>query len=100
VFYSRPESITSSFLNKVTNHNILRFNLSLPEHYSPLKSRPRKASLKRPKKRLSKYLLRLRKKSSSKSRRPTKPKSLTYGYDKLNTWAIWLMSIKNRFRRL
>jgi hypothetical protein len=82
VFYNKPEFIISGFLNKVTNYSILRFNLSLLEYYLPPKSRFKKASLKQLRKRLSKRLPRLRKKSSSKSRRPTKPRSLTYGYNK------------------
>jgi hypothetical protein len=82
VFYNRSESIISGFLNKVTNYSILRFNLSLPEYYPPLKLRPKKASLKQLKRRLSKRLLRLRKKSSSRLKRATKPRSLTYSYNK------------------
>jgi hypothetical protein len=85
VFYNRPEFITSGFLNRVTNHSILRFNLSLLEHYSPLKSRPKKASLKQPKRRLNKRLPRPRKKSSGRLRRATKPRSLTCGYGKSDT---------------
>jgi hypothetical protein len=85
VYYNRPESIASSFLNKVTNHSILRSNPSLPKHYSPLESRPKRASLKRLRRRLSRRLLRLRKKSSGRSRRPTKPRSLTCDYNKLGT---------------
>jgi hypothetical protein len=84
VFYSRPEFITNSFLNKVINYSILRFNLSLSEHYLPFKSCLRKASLKRLKRRLSKCLLRLRKKSSSRLKRATKPRSLTCDYSKLD----------------
>jgi hypothetical protein len=84
VFYNRSESIVSSFLNKVINHNILRFNLSLLKHYLPFKSRPRKASLKRLRRKLSKRLLRLRKKNSGKLRRITKPRSLTCDYNKLD----------------
>jgi hypothetical protein len=82
VFYSRPESIASSFLNKVINHSILRFNLSLPDRYLAPKSRPRRASLKQLRKRLSRCLPRLRKKSSGRLRRLTKPRSLTCGYSK------------------
>jgi hypothetical protein len=82
VFYNRPESITSGFLNRVINYSILRFNLSLPKHYLPPKSRPRRASLKQPRKRLSKRLLKPRKKSSSRLRRATKLRSLTCGYSK------------------
>jgi hypothetical protein len=85
VFYNRPESIASGFLNKVINHSILRFNLSLPKYYLSLKSRLKRASLKQPRKRLSKRLLRLRKKSSSRLKRATKPKSLTCDYNKSNT---------------
>jgi hypothetical protein len=85
MFYNRPESITSGFLNKVTNHSILRFNLFLPKYYLPLKSRLKRASLKQLRRRLSKRLLRLRKKSSSKLRKATKPRSLICGYNKLNT---------------
>jgi transposase len=81
VFYNRPESIANSFLNKVINYSILRFNLSLPEYYLSSKSRFKRASLKQLKKRLSKRLLRLRKKSSSRLRRTTKLKSLTCGYN-------------------
>jgi hypothetical protein len=100
VFYSRLKSIVNGFLNKVINHSILRFNLFLLEYYLPSKSRPRKASLKQLKRRLSRRLLRLRKKSSGRLRRATKPRSLTCGYNKLNTWAIWLGLIKSRFGRL
>jgi hypothetical protein len=85
VFYSRLKSIANGFLNKVINYNILRFNLSLPKHYLPSESRPKKASLKQLKRRLSKRLLRLRKKSSSRLRKATKLRSLTCGYNKLNT---------------
>jgi hypothetical protein len=82
VFYSRLKSITNGFLNRVTNHNILRFNLSLSEYYLPFKSRLKRASLKQLRKRLSKRLPKLRKKSSSRLRRTTKPRSLTCGYNK------------------
>jgi hypothetical protein len=82
VFYNRPEFIVSGFLNRVINHSILRSNLSLPEHYSPLKLHLKRASLKQLRKRLSKCLLRLRKKSSGRLRRVTKLKSLTCGYNK------------------
>jgi hypothetical protein len=85
VFYNRPESIINGFLNKVINHSILRFNLSLPEYYLPFKSRFKRASLKRLKRRLSKCLLRLRKKNSSRLRKATKLRSLTYGYNKSDT---------------
>jgi hypothetical protein len=85
VFYNRPESITSDFLNKVINHSILRFNLSLPKYYLPLKLCLKKASLKQLKKKLSRRLLKLRKKSSGKLKRVTKLRSLTCGYSKLNT---------------
>jgi hypothetical protein len=84
VFYNRSESIISGFLNKVTNYSILRFNLSLSEHYLPFKSRLRKASLKQLRRRLSKRLPRLRKKSSSRLRRATKLRSLTCSYNELN----------------
>jgi hypothetical protein len=85
VFYSKPESIASSFLNRVTNHNILRSNLSLPDRYPAPKSRPKRASLKQLRRRLSKRLPKLRKKSSNRLRRPTKPRSLTCGYNKSDT---------------
>jgi hypothetical protein len=85
VFYSKLESITNSFLNKVINYSILRFNLSSPEYYLPFKSRLKKASLKQLRKRLNKRLLKLRKKSSSRLRKATKPKNLTCGYNKSNT---------------
>jgi hypothetical protein len=88
VFYSRPESIASGFLNRVTNHSILRSNLFLPEHYLPSKSRLKRASLKQLRKRLSKRLPRLRKKNNSRLRRATKPRSLTCGYNESDTWAI------------
>jgi hypothetical protein len=100
MFYNKPEFIASGFLNKVINYSILRFNLFLSEYYLPLKSRPKRASLKQLKKRLSKCLLRLKKKSSSKLRRATKLRSLTCGYNKSDTWAIWPRLIKSRFRRL
>jgi hypothetical protein len=82
VFYNRPESIVNGFLNRVINHSILRFNLSLSEHYLSLKSRPRRASLKRPRRRLSRRLPKPRKKSSSRLRRATKLRSPTCGYSK------------------
>jgi hypothetical protein len=85
VFYNRPEFITSGFLNKVTNHNILRFNLSLLEYYLSLKLCLKRASLKRLRRRLSRRLPRLRKKSSGRLRRATKPRSLTCDYNKLDT---------------
>jgi hypothetical protein len=100
VFYNRPESIANGFLNKIINHSILRFNLFSPEHYLPSKSRPKKASLKRLRRRLSRRLPRLRKKSSGRLRRATKPRSLTCGYNKSDTWAIWPRLIKSRFGRL
>jgi hypothetical protein len=84
MFYNRPESIINSFLNKVTNHSILRFNLSLSKHYLPFKLRLKKASLKQLRRRLSKRLPRPRKKSSSRLRRLTKLRSLTYDYNKLS----------------
>jgi hypothetical protein len=82
VFYNRPESIASGFLNRVTNYSILRFNLFLLDCYLPPKSCPKKASLKRLRKRLNKRLPKLRKKSSNKLKRPTKLKSLIYSYNK------------------
>jgi hypothetical protein len=85
VFYNRPEFIISGFLNKIINHSILRFNLSLLKYYLPSKSRLKRASLKRLRKRLSRRLLRLRKKSSSRLRRATKLRSLTCGYNKSDT---------------
>jgi hypothetical protein len=85
VFYNRPEFIASGFLNKVTNHSILRFNLSLLKYYLFFKSRLKRASLKQLRKRLSKHLLRLKKKNSSRLRRLTKPRSLTCGYNKSDT---------------
>jgi hypothetical protein len=100
VFYNRPESIVSGFLNRVTNYSILRFNLSLPEYYPPLESRLRRASLKRLRRRLSRRLPRPRKKSSGRLRRATKPRSLICGYNKSDVWAIWLRLIKSRFGRL
>jgi hypothetical protein len=84
VFYNQPKSIINSFLNKVTNHSILKFNLFLPEYYLSFKSRLKRASLKQLRKRLSRRLLRLRKKSNSRLRKATKPRSLTCGYNKLN----------------
>jgi hypothetical protein len=84
MFYNKPEFIISSFLNRVINHNILRFNLFLLKHYLPFKSHLKKAGLKQLKKRLSKRLLRLRKKSSGRLRRATKLRSLTYSYNKSN----------------
>jgi hypothetical protein len=84
VFYNRLEFITSGFLNKVINYSILRFNLFLPEYYLPFKSCSERASLKRLRRRLSRRLLRLRKKSSSRLRKATKLRSLTYGYNKLD----------------
>jgi hypothetical protein len=85
MFYNRPEFITNGFLNKVINHSILRFNLFLSEYYLLFKSCSKKASLKQLRRRLSKRLPRLRKKSSGRLRRATKPRSLTCGYSKLNT---------------
>jgi hypothetical protein len=82
MFYNRLESITNGFLNKIINYSILRFNLSLLKYYSPSKSRLKRASLKQLKKRLSKCLLRLRKKNSSRLKRLTKLRSLTYSYNK------------------
>jgi hypothetical protein len=83
-FYSKQGFIASVFSHKALNRSILRFNLSSPDYYLPSESRPRRASLKRPRKRLSKRLPRLRKKNSGRSRRPTKPRSLTCGYNKLS----------------
>jgi hypothetical protein len=85
VFYSRLEFITNGFLNKVINHSILKFNLSLLNCYLSSELCPKKASLKRLRKRLSKRLLRLRKKNSGRLRRLTKLRSLICGYNKLNT---------------
>jgi hypothetical protein len=99
-FYGRQGSIASVFLHKAPNHSILRFNLFLLDYHPPPKSCPRRASLKRPRRRLSRRLLRLRKKSSGRSRRLTKPRSLTCGYGKSGAWAIWPGSIKSKFRRL
>jgi hypothetical protein len=82
MFYNKPKSITNSFLNKIINYSILRSNLSLLEHYSPFKSRFKRASLKRLKKKLSKCLLKLKKKSSSRLRKTTKLRSLICGYNK------------------
>jgi hypothetical protein len=84
VFYSRLESIVNGFLNKVTNHSILRFNLSSPEHYLLSESRPKRASLKQLRRRLSRCLPRLRKKSSGRLRRATKLRSLICGYSELD----------------
>jgi hypothetical protein len=80
VFYSKLESIVNSFLNKVINHSILRFNLSLPEYYLSSELCFKKASLKQLKRRLSRRLPRLRKKSSGRLKRTTKLKSLICGY--------------------
>jgi hypothetical protein len=82
VFYSRPESITNGFLNKITNHNILRSNLFLLEYYLPFKLCPKRASLKQLRKRLSERLPRPRKKNSGRLRRTIKLRSLTYDYNK------------------
>jgi hypothetical protein len=100
MFYNRLKFIVSGFLNKIINYNILRFNLSLLKHYLPLKLYFKKASLKQLRKRLSKRLLKLRKKSNNKLRKVIKLRSLTCDYNKLNMWVIWLVLIKNRFRRL
>jgi hypothetical protein len=99
-FYSRQGSITSVFLHKALNRSILRFNLFSPDYYLPPKLRPKRASLKRLRRRSSKRLPRPRKKSSSRLRRLTKPRSLTCGYSKSGAWAIWPGLIKSRFRRL
>jgi hypothetical protein len=79
-FYSRQGFIASVFSHKALNRSILRFNLSSPDYYLPSESRPKRASLKRLRRRLSRRLLRLRKKSSGRLRRLTKPRSLTYSY--------------------
>jgi hypothetical protein len=84
-FYNKQGFIASVFLHKALNRSILRFNLSLPDHYLPFESRPRKASLKRLRRRSSRRLLRPRKKSSGRLKRLTKPRSLTCGYNKLGT---------------
>jgi hypothetical protein len=99
-FYNRQGSIASVFLYKALNRSILKFNLFPPDHYLPPKSCLKRASLKRLRRRLSRRLPRLRKKSSSRSRRLTKPRSPTCGYGESGTWAIWLRLIKSRFRRL
>jgi hypothetical protein len=82
-FYNRQGSIASVFSHKALNRSILRSNLSPPDYYLPLKSRLKRASLKRLRKRLSKRLPRPRKKSSGRLRRLTKPRSLTCDYNKL-----------------
>jgi hypothetical protein len=82
VFYSRPKSIASGFLNKVINHSISRSNLSSPDCHLASESRPKRASLKQLRRRSSERLPRLRKKSSGRSRRPTKPRSPICGYNK------------------
>jgi hypothetical protein len=87
-FYNRQGFITSVFLYKALNRSILRFNLSLSDYYLPSELCPKRASLKRLRRRLSRRLLRLRKKSSSRLRRPTKLRSLICGYSKLGAWAI------------
>jgi hypothetical protein len=84
VFYNKLKFIISGFLNKVTNYSILRFNLFLLEYYLPFKSRLKRVNLKQQRRRLSKRLLRLRKKSSGRLKKATKLRSLTYGYNKLN----------------
>jgi hypothetical protein len=84
-FYNRQRSIASVFSHKALNHSILRSNLFLSDYYLSPKSCLKKASLKRPRKRLSRRLPRLRKKSSSRLRRPTKLRSPTCGYGELNT---------------
>jgi hypothetical protein len=84
-FYSRQGSIASVFSHKALNHSILRSNLSSPDHYPPPKSRSKRASLKQLRRRLSKRLPRPRKKSSGRLKRPTKPRSLTCGYNKSST---------------
>jgi hypothetical protein len=82
-FYNKQRSIISVFSHKALNRSILRSNLSSPDYYLSSKSCPKRASLKRLRRRLSKRLLRLRKKSSSRLRRLTKLRSLTYDYNKL-----------------
>jgi hypothetical protein len=82
VFYNRPEFIVSGFLNRVTNHSILRSNLSLSDCYLAPELRLKRASLKQLRKRLSKRLSRLRKKNSGRLRRLTKPRSSTCDYNK------------------
>jgi hypothetical protein len=99
-FHNKQGSITNVFLHKALNRSILRFNLSLLDYYLPFKSRLKRASLKQLRRRLSRRLLRPRKKSSGRLRRPTKLRSPTYGYNKSGTWAIWPGLIKSRFRRL
>jgi hypothetical protein len=81
-FYNRQGFIASVFSHKALNRSILRFNLSLPDYYLLSKSRLKRASLKQLRRRLSKRLLKLRKKSSDRLRRLTKLKSLTCGYNK------------------
>jgi hypothetical protein len=99
-FYSKQGFIASVLLYKALNCSILRSNLSLPNYHLSSKSRPKRASLKRLRRRLSKRLPRLKKKSNSRLKRLTKLKSLTCGYNKSGAWAIWLRLIKSRFRRL
>jgi hypothetical protein len=82
VFYNRLKFIISGFLNKITNYSILRFNLSLSEYYLPSKLCSKRASLKQLKRRLSRCLLRLRKKNSGRLKRTTKPRSLICDYNK------------------
>jgi hypothetical protein len=81
MFYNKPKSITNGFLNRVTNHSILRFNLFLLKYYLPFKSCLKRASLKQLRRRLSERLLRLRKKSSGRLRKATKLRSLTCDYN-------------------
>jgi hypothetical protein len=84
-FYNRQRFIISVFLHKALNRSILRFNSFLLDYYLPPKLCPKRASLKQLRRRLSKRLLKLRKKSSGRLRRPIKLRSLTYGYNKSGT---------------
>jgi hypothetical protein len=77
-FYNKQGSITSVFSHKALNHSILKSNLSLSDYHLPLKSCLKRANLKQLRKKSNKRLLRPRKKSSSRLRRLTKPRSLTY----------------------
>jgi hypothetical protein len=84
-FYNKQGFITSVFSHKALNCSILRFNLSLSDYYLPSKSRSKRASLKQLRRKLSRRLPKPRKKSSGRSRRPTKPRSLTCGYNESGT---------------
>jgi hypothetical protein len=84
MFYNKLKFIINGFLNKIINYNILRFNLFLLKYYLFFKLCFKKASLKQLKKKLNKYLLKLKKKSNNKLRKAIKLKSLTYNYNKLN----------------